>query len=278
MKKEVQILMKLLRFAVLSVFLLITLIPFYWTFVTSLKGRLEIHSEKLTLWPLLLTFDNYIAVFQQSHLSLYLKNSLIVTFISSAVVIVISVLGGYALARYKFKGKGVMLLIFLGTQMIPIMIILVPLFVIFSSMGLIDNLWSLIVCYTVINIPFCLVTMSSFFKRVPVSLEEAASIDGCGKLEAVARVILPVMLPGIVATFVFAFTGAWNELFFGVMFINSESFRTIPVGLNNFIQKYDIDWGQMSAGGIVSLIPVVIMFMLVQKYMVAGLTQGAVKG
>jgi multiple sugar transport system permease protein len=155
---------------------------------------------------------------------------------------------------------------------------LVPLFILFGHIHLLNRLLSLIIIYTVMNIPFCLITMSSFFQRIPVSLEEASLIDGCNKVQTMIRIILPITLPGIVATFVFAFTGAWNDLFFGTMFTNGDSTRTIPVGLSNFVQKFDINWGQMCAGGVMSLIPVVIMFALVQRYIISGLTQGAVKG
>ncbi|WP_283214809.1 carbohydrate ABC transporter permease [Paenibacillus sp. HWE-109] len=197
---------------------------------------------------------------------------------SSILVLFVSILGGYSMARYSFRGKKVFLISFLATQMIPVMVILVPLFITFSQLHLLNKLPSLIITYTAMNIPFCLLTMSSFFQRIPVSLEEAALIDGCNKFQTMIRIILPIMRPGIVATLVFAFTGAWNDLFFGVMFTNSESTKTVPVGLSSFVQKFDINWGQMSAAGILSLIPVVIMFAFAQKYIVSGLTEGAVKG
>ncbi|WP_235426969.1 carbohydrate ABC transporter permease [Cohnella kolymensis] len=243
-----------------------------------MKDRKEIYGGKLTLWPSNVTFSNYIDTFRHSDFPQFFWNSLVVTMLSSLFVLIISVMGGYSLARFKFKGKAVALMAFLVTQMVPTMVMLIPLFIVFGKFGLINHLVSLIVLYSVINIPFCLITLSGFFQRIPISLEEAALIDGCSRLSAVVRVVIPIMLPGIVATFVFAFTGAWNELFFGIMFINGGSQATIPVGLNSFVQKFDIDWGQMSAGGILSLVPVTVLFMFVQKYIVAGLTQGAVKG
>jgi len=269
---------ELVRRLILLVFLLFTLLPFYWMFVTSVKTRQEIYGGGITLWPEQFTWANYADTLRTSSFPQYFLNSLTVTIISSVLVLIVSVMGGYSLSRYRFKGKKLVLVTFLATQMIPIMVLIVPLFILFSNIGAINHLSSLIMTYTVMNIPFCLITMSSFFQRIPVSLEEAAMIDGCSKPQAMMRVILPVMLPGIVAVFVFAFTGAWNELFFGVMFTNGETAKTIPVGLSAFVQKFDINWGQMSAGGIMSLIPVVIMFAVVQKYIISGLTQGAVKG
>jgi multiple sugar transport system permease protein len=268
----------MVRAMVLLFFMLFTIFPFYWMFVTSVKTRKEIYSGELTLWPKQFTWGNYIDTIQNTHFFTYFTNSLLVTMVSSLVVLFVSVMGGYSMSRYRFKGKKLVLLVFLGTQMIPTIIILVPLFILYSKLNMLNHLSSLIVTYTVINIPFCLITMSSFFQRIPVALEEAALIDGCNKWKAMALIILPLMLPGIVATFVFAFTGAWNELFFGIMFINGESAKTIPVGLINFVQKFDINWGQMSAGGMMSLIPVMVIFAIVQKYIISGLTQGAVKG
>jgi multiple sugar transport system permease protein len=278
MTKVRKIVTELVRGIILILFLLSTLLPFYWMFVTSVKTRHEIYDNHLTLWPKDFTWSNYIDTLNSSSFPTYFLNSFIVTMTSSVIVLVISIMGGYSLARYRFKGKKLVLVSMLTTQMIPVMVMLVPLFILFGHIHLLNRLLSLIIIYTVMNIPFCLITMSSFFQRIPVSLEEASLIDGCNKVQTMIRIILPITLPGIVATFVFAFTGAWNDLFFGTMFTNGDSTRTIPVGLSNFVQKFDINWGQMCAGGVMSLIPVVIMFALVQRYIISGLTQGAVKG
>lgn len=266
------------RAVVLIVFLAATLLPFYWMFVTSVKTRQEIYGGRLTLWPEHFTWANYVDTLRSSSFPQYFANSMIVTVVSSIIVLILSLMGGYSLARYRFRGKKVVLVSLLTTQMIPVMVILVPLFILFAHAQLLNKLLALIIIYTVMNVPFCLITMSSFLQRIPVSLEEAAMIDGCSRLQTMLRIIIPIMLPGIVATFVFAFTGAWNELFFGTMFTNGESAKTIPVGLSSFVQKFDINWGQMSAGGVMSLIPVVVMFAFVQRYIISGLTQGAVKG
>lgn len=267
-----------IRFVTLALFLAGTLLPFYWMLVTSLKSRKEIYGDTLTIWPKQLTWTNYATTFQNSNFPQYFANSALVSIVTALLVIVVSILGGYGLARYRFRGKGLIMLVFLSTQMIPVMVMLIPLFMMFGELKLLDTLAALIITYTAINIPFCLIMMSGFFQRIPYVLEEAAMIDGCGRFRTVVQIVLPVMLPGIVATFVFAFTAAWNDLFFGVMFANSDKVKTVPVGLNSFIQKFDINWGEMSAAGILSLIPVVFMFGFVQRYIVAGLSQGAVKG
>lgn len=278
MKKAGRILGKIGKWFLLLAFFLWTVFPFFWLISTSFKDDREILSnDTIHFLPQSPTLQHYINAFGKTNFDSYIYNSLYVTIIASTLVLIVAILGGYAFSRYNFKGKGIIMLVFLGSQMVPLITAIIPMFVLYSKIGLIDRLLSLIVTYTVTNIPFCMITMSSFFTRIPVALEEAAQIDGCTRFSGVIRIVLPVMLPSIVAIFVFAFTGCWNELFYSIMMINSESLRTIPAGLMNFVQKYDIDWGQMSAAATVTLVPVVVLFFAVQKYIVAGLTAGSVK-
>lgn len=266
------------KYLLLLLYLLWTIIPFFWLVSTSFKDDKEILTAgEIHLLPENPTTQHYKNAFGKTNFGIYIKNSLVVTLISCVFIVIPAIMGGYALARYRFRGKSTVILIMLISQMVPLITAIIPMFIIYSKIGLINRLLSLIITYTATNIPFCMITMSSFFKRIPMALEEAAMVDGCSRFQAVRRIILPVMLPSIIAIFVFAFTGCWNELFYSIMMINSESLRTIPSGLLNFVQKYDIDWGQMSAASTVTLIPVVILFFSVQKYIVSGLTAGSVK-
>lgn len=275
--KSKRVLLGTARFIILTLFLLAVVLPLYWLFITSFKTNAEINSLQVTYWPHLFTTENYEKLFETTNFGIYLKNSLIVTLTASVLVLVFSLAGGYALARYRFCGKRALLGTLLVSQMIPTILLFIPMFMIFGKLRLNNTLQSLIVLYTVFNTPFCLITLRGFFERIPVSLEEAAMVDGCSRPQAFRKVVIPVLFPGIVATFVFAFTGAWNELLAGIMFINSNSLKTIPVAINAFIGKYSIDWGQMSAACMIALIPTVVFFAIVQKYIVQGLTQGAVK-
>lgn len=276
--KAKKTLMTVGKWALLLLFLLWTIFPFFWLVSTSFKGDKEIlTNNELHLLPQSPTVQHYQNAFGKTNFGSYIKNSLIVTLASCVFIVIPAVMGGYALSRFCFRGKSAIMLIMLASQMVPLITAIIPMFVLYSKLELINRLASLIITYTATNIPFCMITMSSFFTRIPVSLEEAAQIDGCSRFGSVVRIVLPVMLPSIVAIFVFAFTGCWNELFYSLMMINSESLRTIPAGLLNFVQKYDIDWGQMSAAASVTLLPVVALFFAVQKYMVAGLTAGSVK-
>ena len=276
--RQIRILKRIGLWILLLIFLIWTIFPLFWLVSTSFKGDKEILSNnELHFLPQQATLQHYQNAFGKTHFGTYISNSVKVTLISSTFVLAAAIMGGYALARYQFKGKKTIMIVMLASQMVPLITAIIPMFVLYSKLQLIDTLASLIITYTATNIPFCMITMSSFFTRIPVSLEEAAQIDGCNRFQSVVRVVLPVMLPSIVAVFVFAFTGCWNELFYSIMMINSEKLRTIPAGLMNFVQKYDIDWGQMSAAASVTLIPVVVLFFAVQKYIVAGLTAGSVK-
>ncbi len=268
-----------IRFIVLAFYFLLVVLPIYWMIVTSFKTNAEIiNAQLITYWPHTFTLDNYKGLFSTIHYGTYLKNSLIVTLSTSVVVTILSIYGGYGLARFSFKGKGAAMVFFLITQMIPSILVIIPLYVVFAKMKLIDTYASLFIFYTVTNLPFCAITMRSFFERIPYALEEAAAIDGCSRAQTLWKVVLPVMFSGIVAVFVFAFIGAWNELIAGTIFLNSQKMWTIPIGLKSLVGKYNVDWGSMMAGGCLALLPTAIMFIFVQKYIVEGMTAGAVKG
>lgn len=266
------------RIMALAFFLLLVILPIYWMFITSLKAPADIATLDIQYWPKNLTWDNYKNVLAGSNFLLYLKNSTIVAAISSLLVLLVAITGGYGLSRYRYKGKGLTMVAFLITQMIPMTLLLIPMFLIFSSLKLQDSLVSLIILYVVLNVPFCVITMQGFFMNIPVVLEEAARIDGCTKFQTICKIVLPVMLPGIIAVFIFAFIGAWNDLLGGVMFINSEAKKTIPVGLSYYVGQFSVNWGEMTAGGILALLPSAALFAFAQKYIVEGMTSGAVKG
>ena len=266
------------RVVVLGSFLAFAIFPLYWIVITSLKGQKEIFSLPISYWPDQVTFQNYIEIFRISHFQVYIWNSFLVSLVASSIVVVIAMLGGYVLARFSFRGKRQVMFGLLNTQMIPMFIGLAPLYVMMSKMHILNSLASLMLIYTVMLIPFCTIIMSGFFQRIPTALEEAAMMDGCSRISALFRVIVPIMLPGIAATFIFAFVQCWNELIMAVLFIDEESVKTIPVAMNAFIKKFDIEWGAMSAATVLSVIPTMLLFAFCQKYLVEGLTQGAVKG
>jgi ABC-type sugar transport system, permease component len=270
--------LKGLKVLVLALHLLWMVFPLYWIVVTSLKPQKDIFSYPIRYWPETLTMSNYVNIFNISKFHIYIANSLAISIIAAVIVIVISVLSGYVMARFTFRGHKQIMLMFFLTQMLPGFISLGPLYLLMSRLGLINNRLSLVIMYTVMLIPFSTIMLRGFFQRIPSSLEEAAMIDGCSRLSAIRHVIVPVMLPGIASTFIFAFVQNWNELFMAVMFIDSEALKTLPVAMNSFVMKFNVDWGAMSAGTVLSVIPTVLLFAIAQRYIVEGLTQGAEKG
>ena len=266
------------RFFILAFFLALVVLPIYWMTITSFKTNGEIiDMHNITYFPHTFTTENYTGLFEMFDYGSLLQNSMIVSVSSALVVTMLSILGGYSLARYKFKGKGVMVLFFLVTQMIPGILVIIPLYLIFSKIGLINTHVGLFIYYVIVNVPFCVVTMRSFFERIPVTLEEAARVDGCTKMKSLIKIVLPIMFPGIVSVFVFAFIGAWNELIAGTIFISTPDMWTIPAGLKSLIGKYSVQWGALMAGGVMALLPTAIMFAGMQKFIVEGMTAGAVK-
>ena len=254
------------------------LLPIYWTVKISVTPENLLYSEGIRLWPSRVTFANYVSVLKATDFPRFFLNSLIVSLSTALIVTVVASMAGYALSRFRFRGKAWVSLVLLLTQTFPLVMVIPPIFRIMSQLGLTDNLYGLIVIYTAFNIAFATFLMQSFFDGVPKDLEEAAMIDGCTRVMALRRIILPLTLPGMGATVAFVFTAAWSELLFALMLINSDDQKTFSVGLLTFIGKFAVDWGQMMAASVMALIPVCIFFMFLQRYLVTGLTAGAVKG
>ena len=262
----------------LGAFFVFVAFPLYWMVVTSITPERDLFTWPPRYFPVSPTLNHYATALLRTDIPRYFLNSMTVASIASACTLIVAVLGGYALARYTFRGKQPTVLLFLATQMMPVIVLIVPLFITFRTLGLLNTLYSLMIVYTVLNIPFCTMMMQGFFAGIPAELEEAAMVDGCNRFGAIMRVAVPLARSGLIATFLFAFISAWNELLFAVMFLNTESMFTLPVGLYMFISKYDIHWGRMMAGATIALIPALIVFGVVQRYMVKGLALGAVKG
>ena len=268
----------LLKIIALALFLLVAIFPLYWIFVTSIKDATETYSFPVSYWPEHPTIQNYVYLFKSMNFGRYLANSVVAALSAAFVALLLASLSGYVMARKEFRGKGVVLFLLFFTQMIPGFMLMGSLYILLAPLRLINSLSVLILLYTNMMIPFSAIMMKGFFERIPSSLEDAALIDGCNQLQALFRIIMPVTLPGLAATFSFAFVNCWNELFLAIMFLDREAKKTLPVGLNSFIAKADIDWGAMSAGAIIALLPTVLIFAFAQRYIVEGLTQGAVKG
>ncbi|OJV26581.1 MAG: sugar ABC transporter permease, partial [Actinobacteria bacterium 69-20] len=250
----------------------------YWIALTSFKPASQIAEYPVRYWPRTFSLENYTSLFQKSDFGQYLANSTIVALSAGLVATSIALLSAYVLSRYHFRGKGAIMLAFLVTQMIPAFIALGPLYQMFTNLGLVDSRFGLVLVYIAMTIPFSAIMLRGFFDNVPDSLEEAAMVDGATRFGALWRIIIPVMTPGIIATFIFNFVNAWNELFLAVTLINSDNYKTIPTALNGFISSFNIEWGPMSAAAVLTVLPTMFLFAFASRWIVAGLTQGAAKG
>jgi multiple sugar transport system permease protein len=268
---------KATKFSILGIWLLFTVFPLYWMFLTSIRPVRE--ATKHFYYPHFnSTLDNYRTLFKQYTVGTYIRNSFIVSLSASAFVIFIGLMGAYALARYRFKGKAQIMLVFLITQMIPGLIALAPLYLLLSKIHLVDTLYALILCYIGGLIPFATIMLRGFLQRIPPDLDEAALIDGCNRFTALFRVVFPVALPGIAATFIFAFVSCWNELFLAMVLIDTDGNKTFPVAERSFIGAYYIEWGGLAASVMIGIIPTVVMFSLMSRFMISGLSAGIAKG
>lgn len=257
------------------------LFPLYWMIVTSLKPESEIFRSPVTWFPHTLYFKSYTEQLSGSSYNIFngFRNSSIIALGSLAISTLLAIPAAYGLGRYKFKGSRLFLLLFLVTQMLPSALILTPLFIQFKHMGLIGpTYWSTILANATMGIPFSIVTLRTYFAGLPRELEESAKIDGCGTIRTFCRIMLPIAMPGVVVVMVFSFLFAWGDLIYGMTFIGKESMRPITAGIYTFLGFQSTSWNNTMAFGTVSIIPVVLIFIFVQKYIVSGLTTGAIKG
>lgn len=278
MKKQ-RLLGDAVAYILLTLLVVYSIFPFVWMALSALKPREEIRVRVPRLRIDHPTLENFRSVLLDHGFLRYIRNSFVVSAAACLLALVIAIFAGYVFSRF-FRRQSVRCANFfmLVSQMIPGVLLLVPLYITMKNLGLLESPLSLVLAYTTFVIPMCTFMLSSAFDAIPVSLEEAAEIDGCGRLQTMRRVILPIMRPSIVSVGLYAFINAWNEFMFGYIFISQDRFRTITPAIMLFKGANSIDWGGLMAASVIAVLPVALVFLFLQRFFMAGMMSGAVKG
>jgi len=252
--------------------------PIVWTVLTSLKTEGEIVSRDFRWLPASLTFANYVTLWERSGYPHLLFNSAIVTGMTVLMSLTIGTVAAYSISRYRFQGRSALMIFYLVIRMFPFTLLLIPLFIMLRNLGLFDTHFGLALTYTTFLLPLCVWMLKGFFDGIPPDMEEASRVDGSTRLGALLRIVLPLARQGIAATTVFIAIGAWNEYVWALLLTTADGARTWPVGLQLMVGEFQMPWGVLSASGIISIIPIIIGFAIVQRALVSGLVAGGVKG
>lgn len=267
--------MGLLFWISLTIIVIINVLPYFWTILTSLKQQNEIYMKKIL--PEEFFLDNYIQVILESGFFTNILNSLIISGSTALICIIIGVPAAYAFARLKFKFQNLLFMLVLFITIFPGIFIISPLFSFLKAIGAIDTYFALILPYVAYFTPLVVWILTGFFRTIPHAIEEVAIMDGCGVFGLITRIILPLSLPGILTVGIIAFTLSWNEFLFALIFTSSDNARTVPVAISQFQGVHSLNWGQMTAAAITATIPIVLISIALQKYIISGLTAGAIK-
>jgi multiple sugar transport system permease protein len=252
------------------------LAPYVWTFLTSITPERDLNVE-VRYFPRRPTAENYARLFANIRFGRNVGDSLVVASGTTALGLLLTLSASYSFSRFRFRFRGPLLIQFLVINMFPVVLLLIPLFIIMRVLGLMDTHLALIIAYSTFTIPFATWMLTSFFRAIPTELDESAQMDGLGRLGTMVRIVFPIAAPGIAATAIYIFITAWNEFIYAAVFTTSRV-RTIPVALQNMVGEYQITWSLLTAGGVIAALPVVAMFFFVQKQLISGMTAGAVKG
>lgn len=267
-------------YCIISIIILCVLMfPLYWTLNTSFKTEIEIFKNPPTWYPHEFVFKTYAAQVSTGDFNMFRSflNSFIISVGAMAIAVVLAIPAAYSIARYKFVGRNAVFLGFLVTQMLPVSVLLTPMFIMFRNLHLYNTPGSAILADATIGIPFSILILKNYFASIPKALEEAAYIDGCTRFSAFINVLVPIAKPGIIVCAIFSFLYAWGDLAYGMTFILDQEKRPITAGIFNFMGQYGTKWSYLSAFAIVAIIPVVLIFIFMQKYIISGMTSGAVK-
>ena len=269
---------QIIIYIVLSIFVLILAFPLIWMLSVSLKPTVETFSLPPKLIPSSIYFDGYIKILNNDQYRRFLLNSYLLGLVVTGLSVLIGTLAAYGFSRYKFFGDRIAKLFVITTQMVPTITLLIPLFGVIVWLKLYDSIWGLILTYLTFSLPYAVIMMNGYLDTIPKDFDEAATIDGCTPIGVLFKVLLPVAAPGIISTAVYTFLLAWNEFLFALALTRSIEMRTVPVGISMMVGEFGLKWDEMMAFSVIGSLPVLILFMSVQRFVISGLSAGGVKG
>jgi len=267
---------KILSIGILLLTMLVILLPIIWIILTSFKTRIEIFTPGVIL-PQNFSFNNYFSAFHEFGFGHKLVNSIIICSFTTLLSLILGIPAAYGLSRYKFRGSNFLAIWIFSQRMLPSIAIAIPLFILFSSLNIIDTYIGMVLAYTIFSLPFAVWLLRGYFIDIPKEIDEVALIDGCSTYQALLKIFIPVAAPGIAVTSIFVFLLSWNEFFLALVLTRTNAV-TVPVGMASFMQAYKIAWGELAASITITFIPLLLWVQLLQKHIVRGLTMGAVKG
>ena len=264
-------------YCIVILFLFAILLPFIWQFLTSIKPLSEISAMPAVWLPSEINIQYYFNVFEKHPFARYLINSFVVASVSTVLSILIGASAGYALARLKFKGKKLLLMLILSISMFPAIATLSPLYLLLININLLNNYWGLILPYMTFALPMAIWMLTNYFSQLPKGFEESAALDGCNRFRTFFSIMLPLIKPGLFSVGMLVFINSWNEYLYALTFMTRENMRTVPVGISLFPSKYELPWGDMAAASIIVTVPLIILVLIFQKRIISGMTAGGIK-
>ena len=266
-----------LTYACLALFVVMVAVPLFWMVTTAIKTNKELY-EDFSYLPRQPTLQNFVRVIEREDLLTNIRNSLVVALTTTAITIVVSALAAFSIVRYRYRGRELIGRFILFKYLLPTAMLFVPLYAIVTALGLGNTLQSLMLTYLSFTVPFCTWMLMGYFRSIPPELEEHAMVDGCTKVGALMRILLPLSAPGLVASAIFSFTLAWNEFLLALVFTVDQRTMTVPIRLSMMVVGDQYIWGQLMAGAVLASVPVAILYFIGQRFVVQGLAAGAVKG
>jgi ABC-type glycerol-3-phosphate transport system permease component len=278
MKHKNDTILTVISYTVIIAFVLLTLLPLAWIVSTSIKTTAEVFARPPVWIPSDPTVANYRNVLFDSSIPLAFYNSLMIGLMTSFLALVLGGNAGYAFARFNFRGNKFLSMFMLLSQMLPLTVLMIPVFYMQNNFGIIDTKIGMSIAHLIISLPMVTWMAKGYFKSIPKEIEEASTVDGCSTIQTMYRIIIPLLRPALAATGIYAFISSWNEYPLANVLTRSNNSRTVPIALNEFSSFFKVDWGDTMAAAAIITLPVIILFMSIQKHFVAGLSSGAVKG